>query len=62
MRDTVIKHGSARWIACFLLRFGILGLFLHLLPRKAFARGVTTGGAVLLGAGMLVTAWGIAFA
>ena len=57
---------AARWIACFLLLFGILGqsggLFLHLLPRKPLAHAVTTGGAVLLAAGMLMTAWGIAFA
>lgn len=48
--------GTARWVACFLLLFGILaqsgGLFLHLLPRRGLAHGVTTGGAVLLGAGI----------
>jgi len=57
---------AAEWIVCFLLLFGILGqsggLFLNLLPRKGLAHAVTTGGAVLLGAGMLMTAWGIAFA
>ena len=57
---------AGRWIACFLLLLGILGqsggLFLHLLPRKSLAHGVTTGGAVLLAAGMLMTAYGIAVA
>ncbi|HVV10694.1 hypothetical protein [Amycolatopsis sp.] len=58
---------AARWIACFLLLFGILGqaggLFLNLLPgRGGLAHGVTTGGAVFLAAAMLMTAWGIAVA
>lgn len=55
---------TARWIACFLLLFGVLaqsgGLFLHLLPRRGLAHGVTTGGAGLLAAAMLMTAWGVA--
>jgi hypothetical protein len=57
---------AARWAACFLLLFGVLGqsggLFLHLLPRRGLAHGVTAGGAVLLGAAMLMTAYGIAVA
>lgn len=57
---------AARWVTCFLLLFGVLaqsgGLFLHLLPRRGLAHGVTLGGAVLLGAAMLMTAWGVAVA
>ncbi|WP_236796833.1 hypothetical protein [Amycolatopsis sp. GM8] len=57
---------AARWVACFLLLFGVLaqsgGLFLHLLPRRGLAHGVTVSGAVLLGAAMLMTAWGVAVA
>lgn len=57
---------AARWATCLLLLFGVLaqsgGLFLHLLPRRGLARGVTTGGGVLLGAAMLMTAWGVAVA
>jgi hypothetical protein len=66
----LLGHGglgqAARWITCLLLLFGVLaqsgGLFLHLLPRRALARGVTAGGGVLLGAAMLMTAWGVAVA
>lgn len=57
---------AARWVTCFLLLFGVLaqsgGLFLHLLPRRGLAHGVTVGGAVLLGAAVLMTAWGVAVA
>lgn len=57
---------AARWVTCFLLLFGVLaqsgGLFLHLLPRRGLSHGVTAGGAVLLGAAMLMTAWGVAVA
>ncbi|SFJ07860.1 MULTISPECIES: hypothetical protein [Amycolatopsis] len=57
---------ALRWVTCFLLLFGVLaqsgGLFLHLLPRKALAHRVTVSGAVLLGAAMLLTAWGVAVA
>jgi hypothetical protein len=57
---------AARWATCFLLLFGVLaqsgGLFLHLLPRKSLAHGVTTGGAGLLAAAMLITAYGVAVA
>lgn len=56
----------ARWVTGSVLLAGVLaqsgGLFLHLLPRRGPAHGVTTGGAVLLGAAMLVTAWGVAVA
>lgn len=57
---------AARWVVCFLLLFGVLaqsgGLFLHLLPRRGLAHGVTVGGALLLGVAMLMTAWGVAVA
>jgi hypothetical protein len=54
------------WIACFLLLFGILaqsgGFFLHLLPNKGKLGGrVTSVGAVLLAAAVLLTAYGVAF-
>ncbi|WP_284748013.1 hypothetical protein [Amycolatopsis sp. RTGN1] len=53
------------WITCFLLLFGILaqsgGFFLHLLPNKGKLGGrVTSVGAVLLAAGTLLTAYGVA--
>ena len=55
------------WITCFLLLFGILaqsgGFFLHLIPNRDKLGGrVTSVGAVLLGAGTLLTAYGVAFA
>ncbi|WP_020662605.1 hypothetical protein [Amycolatopsis benzoatilytica] len=55
---------AARWAVCFLLLFGVLaqsgGFFLAML-RTRLGMGVTTGGAVLLGGAMLLTAYGIAF-
>ncbi|WP_033295954.1 hypothetical protein [Amycolatopsis jejuensis] len=55
---------GTRWVACFLLLFGVLaqsgGFFLAML-RTRLGMGVTTGGAVLLGAAMLLTAYGVAF-
>ncbi|WP_037315879.1 hypothetical protein [Amycolatopsis orientalis] len=58
--------GTARWIVCFLLLFGVLaqsgGFFLHLLPGKGKLGGrVTSAGAVLLAAAILTTAYGVAF-
>lgn len=58
---------AARWIVCFLLLFGVLaqsgGFFLHLAPGKGKLGGrVTSAGAVLLGAAILTTAYGVAFA
>ncbi|ANN20598.1 hypothetical protein SD37_36765 [Amycolatopsis orientalis] len=58
--------GTARWIVCFLLLFGVLaqsgGFFLHLLPGKGKLGGrVTSAGAVLLAAEILTTAYGVAF-
>ncbi|EOD69259.1 hypothetical protein [Amycolatopsis vancoresmycina] len=58
--------GPALWIACFLLLFGILaqsgGFFLHLLPNQGKLGGrVTSVGAVLLAAAVLLTAYGVAF-
>ncbi|MGV9363011.1 hypothetical protein [Amycolatopsis sp. NPDC003731] len=55
------------WITCFLLLFGILaqsgGFFLHLLPNRGRLGGrVTSVGAVLLAAAVLLTAYGVAFA
>ncbi|WP_439376686.1 hypothetical protein [Amycolatopsis lexingtonensis] len=55
------------WITCFLLLFGILaqsgGFFLHLLPNRSKLPGrVTSVGALLLAAAMLLTAYGVAFA
>ncbi|MGK3205344.1 hypothetical protein [Amycolatopsis sp. MEPSY49] len=52
------------WITCFLLLFGILaqsgGFFLHLLPNRGKLGGrVTSVGAVLLAAAVLVTAYGV---
>ncbi|MFC3454442.1 hypothetical protein [Amycolatopsis speibonae] len=57
---------TALWIVCFLLLFGVLaqsgGFFLHLLPGKGKLGGrVTSAGAVLLGAAILTTAYGVAF-
>ncbi|KZB82230.1 hypothetical protein [Amycolatopsis regifaucium] len=57
---------TARWIVCFLLLFGVLaqsgGFFLHLAPGKGELGGRVTGaGAVLLGAAILTTAYGVAF-
>lgn len=56
----------ALWIACLLLLFGVLaqsgGFFLHLAPGKGkFGGRVTSAGAVLLGAAILTTAYGVAF-
>lgn len=53
------------WVTCFLLLFGILaqsgGFFLHLLPNRGKLGGrVTSVGAVLLAAAVLVTAYGVA--
>ncbi|MGV9295846.1 MULTISPECIES: hypothetical protein [Amycolatopsis] len=64
----LVEHGglgdTARWIVCFLLLFGVLaqsgGFFLAML-RTRVGMSVTTGGAVLLGAAMLLTAYGVAF-
>ncbi|TVT45267.1 hypothetical protein FNH05_20660 [Amycolatopsis rhizosphaerae] len=64
----LLGHGglgtTARWITCFLLLFGVLGqsggLFLHLLPRRGLAHGVTAGGGLLLAVAMLMTAYGVA--
>ncbi|MFC9257183.1 hypothetical protein [Amycolatopsis thailandensis] len=58
---------AALWIVCFLLLFGVLaqsgGFFLHLAPGKGKLGGRVTGaGAVLLGAAILTTAYGVAFA
>ena len=55
------------WTTCFLLLFGVLaqsgGFFLHLLPnRNKLGSRVTTTGALLLAAAMLLTAYGVAFA
>ncbi|RSD22054.1 hypothetical protein [Amycolatopsis eburnea] len=55
------------WTTCFLLLFGVLaqsgGFFLHLLPnRTKLGSRVTTTGALLLAAAMLLTAYGVAFA
>ncbi|MEV4055728.1 hypothetical protein AB0J55_31365 [Amycolatopsis sp. NPDC049688] len=55
------------WITCFLLLFGILaqsgGFFLHLLPDRGRLGGrVTSVGALLLAAAVLLTAYGVAFA
>ncbi|RSM71322.1 hypothetical protein DL991_37255 [Amycolatopsis sp. WAC 01375] len=57
---------TALWIVCFLLLFGVLaqsgGFFLHLAPGKGKLGGrVTSVGAVLLGAAILTTAYGVAF-
>ena len=57
---------AGRWVVCFLLLFGVLaqsgGFFLHLAPGKGGLGGrVTTAGALLLGAAMLTTAYGVAF-
>ncbi|MGW5744394.1 hypothetical protein [Amycolatopsis sp. NPDC003861] len=57
----------ALWITCFLLLLGILaqsgGFFLHLLPNRGKLGGrVTSAGAVLLAAAVLLTAYGVAFA
>lgn len=54
------------WITSFLLLIGILaqsgGFFLHLAPGKGGLGGrVTSVGALLLGAAMLLTAYGVAF-
>ncbi|MFI5606226.1 hypothetical protein [Amycolatopsis sp. NPDC051903] len=53
-----------RWVVCFLLLFGVLaqsgGFFLAMLRTRA-GRSITTAGAVLLGAALLVTAYGVAF-
>ena len=54
------------WITCFLLLIGILaqsgGFFLHLAPGKGGLGGrVTSVGALLLGAAMMLTAYGVAF-
>ncbi|WP_370970592.1 hypothetical protein [Amycolatopsis sp. cg9] len=59
--------GTTVWITCFLLLFGILaqsgGFFLHLLPNQNKLGGrVTTAGAALLAAAVLLTAYGVAFA
>jgi hypothetical protein len=55
---------SARWVVCLLLLFGVLaqsgGFFLAMLKTRVGMR-VTTAGAVLLGASMLITAYGVAF-
>ncbi|WP_410656413.1 hypothetical protein [Amycolatopsis sp. lyj-112] len=56
----------ALWITCSLLLFGVLaqsgGFFLHLAPGKGKLGGrVTSTGAVLLGAAILTTAYGVAF-
>ncbi len=56
----------ALWIVCSLLLFGVLaqsgGFFLHLAPGKGKLGGrVTSAGAVMLGAAMLTTAYGVAF-
>ncbi|RSN27973.1 hypothetical protein DMC61_23875 [Amycolatopsis sp. WAC 04169] len=58
---------AARWGVCFLLLFGVLaqsgGFFLHLAPGKGKLGGRVTGaGLVLLGAAILTTAYGLAFA
>ncbi|WP_026360333.1 hypothetical protein [Amycolatopsis nigrescens] len=58
----------ARWTVCFLLLFGVLaqsgGFFLNLLINKPGERTaghlVTTGGAILLAAALLLTAYGVA--
>ncbi|WP_158892002.1 hypothetical protein [Amycolatopsis anabasis] len=58
---------TARWVACFLLLFGILaqsgGFFLNLIPGKGrIGHSVTTGGAILLAGAILMTAYGVAIA
>jgi hypothetical protein len=58
--------GTTLWIGCFLLLIGILaqsgGFFLHLIPNRGKLGGrVTSVGAVLLAAAMLLTAYGVAF-
>jgi hypothetical protein len=64
----LVQHGglgdTARWIVCFLLLFGVLaqsGGFFVAMARTKLGMGITTGGAVLLGAAMLLTAYGVAF-
>ncbi|MBB4686229.1 hypothetical protein [Amycolatopsis jiangsuensis] len=63
LERTNLSNG-ARWLVCFLLLFGVLaqsgGFFLAML-RTRLGMGVTTGGAVLLGAATLITAYGVAF-
>ncbi|WP_326568288.1 hypothetical protein VSH64_42060 [Amycolatopsis rhabdoformis] len=53
-----------RWVVCFLLLFGVLaqsgGFFVAML-RTRVGMSITTAGAVLLGAAMLTTAYGVAF-
>ncbi|MGW4483681.1 hypothetical protein ACWEOE_07550 [Amycolatopsis sp. NPDC004368] len=53
-----------RWVVCFLLLFGVLaqsgGFFVAML-RTRVGMSITTAGAVLLGAAMLITAYGVAF-
>ncbi|MEV6901325.1 hypothetical protein [Amycolatopsis sp. NPDC051372] len=55
---------SLRWVVCLLLLFGVLaqsgGFFLAML-RTRVGMSITTAGAVLLGAAMLITAYGVAF-
>ncbi|RJQ83786.1 hypothetical protein [Amycolatopsis panacis] len=56
--------GGVQWLVCFLLLFGVLaqsGGFFLAMARTRLGMGVTTGGAVLLGAAMLITAYGVAF-
>ncbi|MFF0146831.1 hypothetical protein ATK36_2496 [Amycolatopsis sulphurea] len=56
--------GGGQWLVCFLLLFGVLaqsGGFFLAMARTRLGMGVTTGGAVLLGAAMLITAYGVAF-
>jgi len=54
----------ARWVACLLLLFGVLaqsgGFFLRMAPGDRIGTTVTTAGAVLLGAAVLTTAYGVA--
>ncbi len=63
--DRTTLSDTTLWITCFLLLFGILaqsgGFFLHLLPNRGKLGGrVTSVGAVLLAAAVLLTAYGVA--
>jgi hypothetical protein len=58
---------TARWVTCFLLLFGVLaqsgGMFVHMAINKpgkwSAGNSMTVGGALLLAAAMLLTAYGV---
>jgi hypothetical protein len=65
--DRTTLSGATLWVSCFLLLFGVLaqsgGFFVHLIPNRGKLGGrVTSVGAVLLAAAVLLTAYGVAFA